>query len=165
MAILHMRNLTSDRFPSLLLALVAAIPNHALRYTALGFLLVVTILCTVHFSSLPTQIHQLAASIDETQEYIRREVVHYPRCYGGLTQQMRRLLEVAKTASSIKSHILNSETERFNWKRYLLRSKEIQECAKDVKKIDTAVQLVLEAEHQRRLADDIIETQFLLTAA
>ncbi|KAJ6497271.1 hypothetical protein C8R45DRAFT_1128823 [Mycena sanguinolenta] len=160
-----MQNLTPDLLPSLLLALVAAIPNHALRYTALGSLLAVTILCTVHFSSFSTQMHQLAASIDETEEYIRREMVRYPRCHGSLTLQMRHLLEVAKTASSIKCRILNSETERFNWKRYLLRSKEIQECAKDVKNIDTVVQLVLEAEYQRRLADDIMETQFLLTAA
>ncbi|KAJ6497269.1 hypothetical protein C8R45DRAFT_1093666 [Mycena sanguinolenta] len=160
-----MQSLATDLLPSLLLALVAAIPNHALRYTALGFLLAVTILCTVHLSSLSTQMHKLAASIDETEEYIRRGLVHYTRCYGGLTLQMRRLLQVAKTASSIKCHILNSATERFSWNGYRLRSSEIQECRKDIKDIHTAVELILEAEHQRRLADDILETQFLLTAA
>ncbi|KAF7350791.1 hypothetical protein MSAN_01640700 [Mycena sanguinolenta] len=164
-----MRNLTSDLLPSLLLAVVAAIPNHALRYSALGFLLAVTILCTIHLSSLSTQMRQLAASIDETDEYIRRKMAYHPRCHGSLTQQMRRLLEVAKTASSIKCRILNSETARFNWNTYRLRSKEIRECAKDARDIHTAVQVASfgcgKAEYQRKLADDLMETQFLLTAA
>ncbi|KAJ6477066.1 hypothetical protein C8R45DRAFT_1158358 [Mycena sanguinolenta] len=160
-----MQNLTPDLLPSLLLASVAAIPNHALRYTALGFLLAVTILRTMHLSPLSTQMHQLTASIYQTEEYIRPEMVHFPRCNRSLTPQMQRLLEVAKTTSSIKCRIMNSKTERFNWNGYRLRSSEIQECRKDIKDIHTAVELILEAEHQRRLADDISETQFLLTAA
>ncbi|KAJ6477055.1 hypothetical protein C8R45DRAFT_1158334 [Mycena sanguinolenta] len=139
-----MRNLTSEALPSLLLALVAAIPNHALRYTALVSLFAVTIFCTFRLSPLSAQMHKLTTSINQTEEYIRREMVHYPRCRGSLTLQMLSLLD---------------------WKGYRLRSSEIQECHKDIKDIHTTVELILEAEHQRRLADDILETQFLLTAA
>ncbi|KAJ6477052.1 hypothetical protein C8R45DRAFT_1216819 [Mycena sanguinolenta] len=160
-----MQNLVSELPSSLLLALVAAIPNHTIRYTALGFLLALTILCTLHFSSLSTQMRQLVASIDETEDYIRLEMARYPRCHWSLTKQLLHLLEVAKTASSIKSRILNSEAERFNWKRYRLRTCETQECAKDIKNIHTSVQLVVEAENHRRLTDNIMETEFILTAA
>ncbi|KAJ7858175.1 hypothetical protein B0H13DRAFT_2356689 [Mycena leptocephala] len=43
-------------------------------------------------------------------------------------------------------------------------SNDIAGCAKRVRNICTAVLLIMEAEHQRKLAADIKETQFILAA-
>ncbi|KAJ6480307.1 hypothetical protein C8R45DRAFT_1005133 [Mycena sanguinolenta] len=159
------KKLASDLLPSLLLAVVAAIPNHPLRYTALGLLLALAILCSIRLNSLSTQMRNLTASIDQTEEHIRRAIAQNPRRHFSLTQQMLRLLKVAKTTSSIRCRILNSETESFGWNTYRLRCSEIRECVEEVKKICTAVELTRETEHQRRLVDDMMEAQFVLTAA
>ena len=88
-----MQSLASELFPSLLPALVALIPNHPLRYTALALLLTFAILCSIHLSSLSIQMHHLTASINETEENIRRAMAHNPRCHFSLAQQMLRLLK------------------------------------------------------------------------
>ncbi|KAF8144971.1 hypothetical protein K438DRAFT_1872950, partial [Mycena galopus ATCC 62051] len=161
-----MQNPASELLPSLLLTVVAAIPNHAIRYTALTSLLALAILCLIHLRSLSTQICQLGVLVDQTEEYTRRAMVQNPRCYLSLTEQMGHLLEwAAAMASSIKCRILNSGTEWYGWNKYWSLTSDIGECTKGVKKIRTAVKLILEAEHQRKLADDIFEIQFILTAS
>ncbi|KAJ7351293.1 hypothetical protein DFH08DRAFT_806020 [Mycena albidolilacea] len=99
-----MKNPTSELLSSLLLGLVALIPNHTFRYTTL-------MLFTTH--------------------------------------QHNR---VAKKASSIRCCILNSESESFSWNRFRMLSSDIRERTKDAKNICTAVELILEAERQRKLA-------------
>ncbi|KAJ7798162.1 hypothetical protein B0H14DRAFT_2618172 [Mycena olivaceomarginata] len=147
-----MKNPTSELLSSLLLGFIALIPNHALRYTALGLSLALAIVFSIHLKSPRAQVAHLAVFIDQLEEDIRRAM-------------MRRLHEVAKKASSIKCRILNSESESFNWNRFRVLSSDIGECTKDAKNISTAVELILEAERQRKLAYDIMEIQFALTAA
>ncbi|KAF8142190.1 hypothetical protein K438DRAFT_1878611 [Mycena galopus ATCC 62051] len=159
------QNSFSELLPSLLLIFVAAIPNHTLRYTALGSILALATLCLIQIKFPSTQIRHLATSIDQTEECLRRAMVQNPRSYLRLTEQMGHLLELTKTASSIKCRILNSENEWFSWNRYRLLSSHIRKCTKGVQEIRTAVQLILEAEHQRKLADHVQETQFILTAS
>ncbi|KAJ7681713.1 hypothetical protein B0H14DRAFT_3061055 [Mycena olivaceomarginata] len=160
-----MKNPTSELTPSLLLGFVALIPNHTLRYTALGLLLALAIVCSIHLKSPKAQLAHLAVFVDKIEEDIRRAMVHAPRNYSSLVEQMRRLHEVAKTASLIKCRILNSESESFSWNRFRVLSSDIGECTKDTKNICTAVKLILEAERQRKLTYDIMEIQFALTAA
>ncbi|KAJ7792375.1 hypothetical protein B0H13DRAFT_2394004 [Mycena leptocephala] len=150
--------------PSLLLALVAAIPNHTLRYTALGLLFVLAALCTIHLRSPSAQLRQLALMIDHTDELIRRAMAQCRRDYFSLTEEMGRLLEANKTASLLKCRILDSDEEQFSWKKFRMLSKDIAECAKHVRSIRTEVLLIIEAEHQRKLTADIKETQFILAA-
>ncbi|KAF8130944.1 hypothetical protein K438DRAFT_1999080 [Mycena galopus ATCC 62051] len=160
-----MQNPASELLPSLLLTVVAAIPNHAIRYIALTSLLALAILCLIHLRSLSMQICQLRVLADQTEEYTRRAMVQNPRCYLSLTEQMGHLLESAAMASPMKCRILNSGTEWCGWNKYWSLTSDIRECMEGVKKIRTAVQLILEAEHQRKLADDILEIQFILTAS
>jgi hypothetical protein len=56
-------------FP-LLIAFVAAIPNHTLRYTALGLFFGLFLLSTIHLRSPSTQLHHLALLIDQTENHI-----------------------------------------------------------------------------------------------
>ncbi|KAF8140855.1 hypothetical protein K438DRAFT_1785318 [Mycena galopus ATCC 62051] len=134
---------------SCLLAFVAIIPNHTFRYTALGFLLVLAILCSVNLRSPSMQMGGLGILIDQTEEHIRRAMVQNPR-------------RSAKTASLIKSRMLSSEAGWFSWNQYWSLSNDIGECIKGVKEIRTAIQLTLEAEHQRRVSDDIVEMRISL---
>jgi hypothetical protein len=79
--------------PSLLLAFVATIPNHTLRYTALGLFLGLFVLSTSYLRSPSTQLRHLALLIDQTEEIIRRAMTQCPRDYFSLTEEMGRLLE------------------------------------------------------------------------
>ncbi|KAJ7830199.1 hypothetical protein B0H13DRAFT_2114787 [Mycena leptocephala] len=149
---------------SLLLTFVAAIPNHTLRYTALGLLLVLAALCTVHLRCPSTQLRHLAHLIDQTEDLIRRAMVQCPRDHFSLTEEMGQLLEANKTASLLKSRNLDSNGEQFNWNKYRHLCKDIAACAKRVRKIRTAVLRIVEVGHQRKLEGDIKEIQFILTA-
>ncbi|KAJ7851531.1 hypothetical protein B0H14DRAFT_2581394 [Mycena olivaceomarginata] len=82
------------------------------------------------------------------------------------------ICRVARTASRIKCRILRPETKAFSWKgfrslfkdigerrtRFRSLSNEIGECIHCVKNIRTGVELILEAEHQHKLAGDPTET-------
>ncbi|KAJ7851534.1 hypothetical protein B0H14DRAFT_2581396 [Mycena olivaceomarginata] len=150
---------------------------HGVRYTALGILLAATILCKIHLQFPTTQLSQLASSLNQTKEYIQEATVETSRSYSKLRNQRRRLLDlviwrVGRTASCIKCRILRSKTKAFSWKgfrslfkdigerrtRFRSLSKEIGECIRCVKDIHTDVELILEAERQRRLAGDPTET-------
>ncbi|KAJ7858188.1 hypothetical protein B0H13DRAFT_2076636 [Mycena leptocephala] len=78
---------------SLLLTFVAAIPNHTIRYTALGLLFVLAALCTIQLRSPSAQLRQLAHLIDHTDELIRRAMAQCPRDHFSLTEEMGQLLE------------------------------------------------------------------------
>jgi hypothetical protein len=76
-----------------LLAFVAAIPNHTLRYTSLGLFFGFFLLSTIHLCSPSMQLHHLALLVDQTEELIRRTMAQCPRDYFSLTEEMGRLLE------------------------------------------------------------------------
>ncbi|KAF8215126.1 hypothetical protein K438DRAFT_1749210 [Mycena galopus ATCC 62051] len=147
---------------SFLLALVAAIPNHTIRYFALSLIICFGVLCTIHLKSPSTQLRRLGTIIHETDELLRRAMAQCPREYIKLVEQMGRLLEANKTTSLIKCRILTSAGGWFSWTNYRVLSSAIGECAKRVKTIHTTAQLTIEAEHQRKINDDINEMQFIL---
>ncbi|KAJ7830205.1 hypothetical protein B0H13DRAFT_1916052 [Mycena leptocephala] len=70
-----------------------------------------------------------------------------------------------KTTSLLKCRNLDSKGEQFNWNKYRQLSKDIATCAKRVRSIRTAVLRIIEAEHQRKLAADIRETELIPAAA
>ncbi|KAJ7857447.1 hypothetical protein B0H14DRAFT_3638997, partial [Mycena olivaceomarginata] len=171
-----MKTSTSEQLTPLLLALIALIPSHGVRYTALGLLLVASTLSKIHLQSPLMQLSRLEMSLNHTEEYIQEATVEAPQSYSKLSDQRRRLLEVAKTASRIKCRILRSETKALSWKRLRSLFKDITEritrfrslsneiggCVHCVKDIRTAVELILEAERQRKLANDLMEPQSVL---
>ncbi|KAF7362553.1 hypothetical protein MVEN_00603500 [Mycena venus] len=176
-----MQNLQYRLLPSLLFA-VACIPNHTLRYTSLGLITGLTVVCTAHLKSPSAQLRQLATMIDATDNLIDRAAAQCPRDHLRLTKHMGRLLEcissppsvtilidgdyrINKISSLIKCHILSSDRECFSWNKYRVLSGDIGECVKVVKDIRLAVQLTVEAELQRKLTDKISETSFILAAS
>ncbi|KAJ7328279.1 hypothetical protein DFH08DRAFT_318743 [Mycena albidolilacea] len=146
---------TSKQLTPLLLALIALIPSHGVRYTVLGLLLVAAALCKIHLQSPSMQLSRLEVALNHTEKYIQEATVEAPQIYSKLSDQRRRLLEVAKTASRIKCRILRSETKALSWKglrslfkdivecmtRFRSLFNEIGECMRCVKEIRTAVEV------------------------
>jgi hypothetical protein len=88
-----MKTPTSEQLTPLLLAVIALIPSHGIRYTALGLLLAAAILCKIHLQSPSMQLCQRTVSLNQTEEYIQEATVEAPRRYFELRDQRRRLCE------------------------------------------------------------------------
>ncbi|KAJ7250070.1 hypothetical protein B0H12DRAFT_686437 [Mycena haematopus] len=150
---------------SLILAFVAAIPDHTVRYSGLGLIVIITVLATIHLKSPMSQLHQLETMINQMDELLRCAMVQCPRDYITLTEQMGHLLEVNKSVSQIKCRILSSEGALawlFDWNSYRVISKDLTACEKCVKTIRTTIRLIAEAEHQRKVEDNISEIRAVL---
>ncbi|KAJ7490470.1 hypothetical protein FB451DRAFT_1389257 [Mycena latifolia] len=121
----------------------------------------IALLYVIHLKRPSTQLNQLEDTIQQTEGNVRDAKLHCPRDLLSLTEGGLRLLEVKRSTSIIRCRML--ETLTLTWKQYRILSRDISNCAKDLEKIRTAVQLVVEAERQRKYTDDINETQAMLT--
>ncbi|KAJ7490576.1 hypothetical protein FB451DRAFT_622273 [Mycena latifolia] len=145
---------------SILLAFLALIPDNTLRYVALGITVCLAVIYVISIKRPSTLLHQLKETIEATDEIIRRAKSQCPRDHLSLAQEGVRLLQIKRSASMITCRIL--ETERLTWGKYWLFSRDIAQCIRSVKAIRTSVQLIIEAECQRKLAEDISETEGML---
>ncbi|KAJ7490574.1 hypothetical protein FB451DRAFT_1389355 [Mycena latifolia] len=155
-------NLISQLQSSLLLGALSLIPNNALRYTLLMIAACAALFYVIHLKRPSTQLNQLEDTIQQTEEIIRDAKLHCPRDLLSLTEGGLRVLEVKRSASVMQYRLL--ETTTFTWKKYRILSRDISNCARHAEKIWTAVQLIVEAERQRKYTDDINETQAMLTS-
>ncbi|KAJ7835494.1 hypothetical protein B0H13DRAFT_1913531 [Mycena leptocephala] len=138
---------------SILLGSVSLIPNNSLRYTALGSAVAFALV----YNLLPeraTRIRQLEHIIQQTEEG-----------FGRAKSKVKR--------SSSKMHCCLLEGKRLTWKQYWDLNKRVAECTTSVNNIRTAVQaclfimlhLIVEAELQRKLTEDINEKHSILANA
>ncbi|KAJ6536988.1 hypothetical protein B0H19DRAFT_1079380 [Mycena capillaripes] len=111
----------SQPMVSLLLAFVATIPNHTVRYATLALAAILAVLYIVHVRDPSTQLRHLGTFIDRTNGLIGRAMAQCSRDHLSLIKHTGLLLDIK--------------------------------------------QLIVQAEHQRNLADDIKETQFILAMA
>ncbi|KAJ7878266.1 hypothetical protein B0H13DRAFT_1892728 [Mycena leptocephala] len=146
--------------PSLLLAFVATIPNHTLRYTALGFFFGLFIkpkkLSGARWHSAPEIISALQKKwVDCSSNF---------QPVSPVFNADQRNNRANKITSLIKCRILDSDGEQFSWNKFRMLSKDIATCAMRVRSIRTVVLLMVEAEHQRKLTADTKEAEFILAA-
>ncbi|KAJ7490505.1 hypothetical protein FB451DRAFT_1389290 [Mycena latifolia] len=159
---------------SILLAFLALIPDNTLRYVALGITVCLAVIYVISIKRPSTLLRQLKETIEATDEIIRRAKLQCPLDHLSLLEAGVRLLEVRRSASMITCRIL--ETERLTWAKYRLFSRDIAQCIRSVKAIRTCAsscpcsvhdvklfhQLTVEAEWQRKFAEDINETEGML---
>ncbi|KAJ7441437.1 hypothetical protein FB451DRAFT_1441351 [Mycena latifolia] len=158
-----MRNgLISQLQSSILLGALSLIPHNALRYTLLVIAVCLALLYAVHLKRPSTQLSQLEVIVQKTDKVIRDAKLHCARDFANLLEKWAELLKIKRSASEIQSRIL--ETNTLTWTEYRLLSGDISDCAKSVKEIRTAVQLIVEAERQRKYTEDINETEAILAA-
>ncbi|KAJ7096127.1 hypothetical protein C8R44DRAFT_889845 [Mycena epipterygia] len=154
---------TSQLLASFLLGcLPGLIPNSALRYLVVTTLASLAAIYAIYLKHPSTQLRQLQEAIATTKEVTRSARLQCPRDHLNLTAEWARLLAVQQSASIIQCRVW--ETGRFTWKKYRLLSNDIAECSGKTKTIRAAVQNVIEAEHQRKLAGDIDETESILAS-
>ncbi|KAJ6583943.1 hypothetical protein DFH09DRAFT_1075560 [Mycena vulgaris] len=153
-------NFISQLPSSILLGTLSLIPNDTLRYTLLVIFNCLALLYVIHLKRPSTQLRQLEDMVNKTEDMIQDAKLHCARDILSLTGERVRLLEVKRSASMIQCRML--ETNTLTWKKYRLLSRDIAECAKNVKKIRTAVQLIVEAERQRKYTEDINDTKTVL---
>ncbi|KAJ7490463.1 hypothetical protein FB451DRAFT_1552179, partial [Mycena latifolia] len=155
-------NLLSQLQSSMLLGALSLIPNNALRYTLLVISACLALLYAVHLKRPSDKLRQLEDIVQKTEEIIRDAKLYCARDFLSLAEMGVRLLEVKRSASMIKCRLL--ETTTLTWKKYRLFSRDISDCVKIVMNIQTTVELIVEAELQRRYTDDINETEIILRA-
>ncbi|KAJ7133572.1 hypothetical protein C8R44DRAFT_730703 [Mycena epipterygia] len=147
---------------SILLGSLSLIPNHALRYTLLLIATCLALLYVIHLKRPSTQLSELEDVLDKTEKIIRGAKSCCPRDILRLAGEGVRLLEVKRSASMMQCCILEADT--LTWNKYRVFSRDIAECAKTLKNIRTTVQLIVEAERQRKFTEDINQTESILTS-
>ncbi|KAJ7213963.1 hypothetical protein GGX14DRAFT_444706 [Mycena pura] len=138
---------------SLLLASISLIPNHAIRLAALAVSLAMGLVYIMYVKYPSTQLAQLEAIIEKTEQAIQDAGAYCCMDPFILAEANLRLLEVKFSASSIRCHI--PESRASIWKKYYRLSREIYACTQVISKVLIAVQLIVEANHQRKYAADI----------
>ncbi|KAJ7490504.1 hypothetical protein FB451DRAFT_621190 [Mycena latifolia] len=156
-------NLVSQLQSSILLGALSLIPNDTLRYTFLVIIICIALLYIVHLKRPSTQLSQLDNIVQTTEAIICEAKLHCARDLVNLLVAGVWLLKVKRSASNIRSRML--ETNTLTWKTYRLLSRDISDCVKKAKKIQNTVQLIVEAERQRKYTDDINETEIILASA
>ncbi|KAJ7441438.1 hypothetical protein FB451DRAFT_1569265 [Mycena latifolia] len=155
-------NFISQLQSSVLLGALSLIPNNMLRYASLGIAFSLALLYAIHLKRPLTQLSQLEDVVQTTETIICDAKLHCPRDLVSLLEARVRLLKVKRSASMIQCQVLKTNT--LTWKKYRLLSRDISDCVKKVEKIQNDIQLIVEAEHQRKYTDDINETEIILTS-
>ncbi|KAJ7490499.1 hypothetical protein FB451DRAFT_621152 [Mycena latifolia] len=146
---------------AILLWFLSLIPNNALRYTLLAIVASLALLYAIHLKRPSTVMSQLEHLIQTTEGIIGDAKLHCTRDLANLLEKGVQLLKIKRSASKIQSRML--ETKTLTWKKYRLLSRDISDCGKSVKEIMTAVQLIVEAERQRKYTDNINEMEVMLS--
>ncbi|KAJ7490510.1 hypothetical protein FB451DRAFT_1361366 [Mycena latifolia] len=147
---------------SILLWFMSFIPHTVLRYTLFAITACLALLCAIHLERPSTQLSRLDHLVQKTEGTILDAKLHCARDLATLLEKWAELLKIKRAASKIQSRML--ETNTTTWTEYRLLLRDISDCAKSVKENRTAVQLIVEAERQRKYTEDINETEAILTS-
>ncbi|KAJ7606575.1 hypothetical protein DFH06DRAFT_1149895 [Mycena polygramma] len=148
----------SQLISSIVLGSLSLIPNNPLRYVALASTVAVTLLYHLHLR--PTAfLHHLAQSIKQTEGIFEQAISNdmCPRDRFSLAAELKR------SVSEMQCHLWAKGNK--SWKQYWHLHRSVVECVNSVENIRIAAQLVLEAEIQRKIAQDITETHIILANA
>ncbi|KAJ6583948.1 hypothetical protein DFH09DRAFT_264093 [Mycena vulgaris] len=145
---------------SLLLGFLSLIPNNSIRYTVLGLTAAITILCALHLKRPSTQLSQLEAAIQRTEDLLTEAKAQCMRHHLRFTEEWIRLIK--RFASALHCRIL--ETRGLTWSAYRQLTRDIAGCADDLERLRITVKLTMQFERQRNYTQDINETRSLLTA-
>ncbi|KAJ7704045.1 hypothetical protein B0H17DRAFT_1193962 [Mycena rosella] len=151
---------------SLILGALSLVPGNTSRYITLGLASASLTIYAGHQYGPAQRLARLEDAITATEEILEGAKLDCARDHMTLVERGRRLLEAKLEASKIQTKIL--ETRKKTWEEYFQAIKEIMdkitECATDVKGIQTATLLTIEAEHQRKLSEGIKDSRYVFNA-
>ncbi|KAJ7145609.1 hypothetical protein C8R44DRAFT_863484 [Mycena epipterygia] len=150
-----------------LLVLVSLIPNNNIRYAMLSLVASITVLYGAHLQRPSIRLAQLEHTVDQTKEMIQGAKAMCPRAGHSLAVKEVCLLKVRRSMCILRSTLLQIPgmgwtPERFEDYRQLCR--DIYQCEKEVKMIQVAAKITVEAELKRKYTQDIRETEAIVTA-
>ncbi|KAJ7366202.1 hypothetical protein DFH08DRAFT_1002872 [Mycena albidolilacea] len=146
---------------SIIFGALSLLPGN--RYIPLGLIPAALIVYTVHRQRPSHKLARVERAIEACEETFKYAKSNCARNHLELTDATRRLLEAKLSASNIQTRLLKtySITTREELLEYLQNLHEIvqniNQCAKDVKKIQTSTLLTIEAERQREFFEGIKE--------
>ncbi|KAJ7791567.1 hypothetical protein B0H14DRAFT_3566431 [Mycena olivaceomarginata] len=153
---------TSIILPGLALVVGNAFPYILLSFGAASF--------TVYTANRQTpsyKLHRVADVIIATEKIRQHAEANGARDQVKWMDYERRLLDAKLSVSKIQTRLLEARSVT-TWGEYLEKIKEIlqsiEECAKEVKDIETSILLTIEAERQRRLCEGIKEVRETIDA-
>ncbi|KAJ7113980.1 hypothetical protein C8R44DRAFT_984551 [Mycena epipterygia] len=149
---------------SILLVLLSLIPSNNVRYMVLGLGVSVAVLYAGHLKRPSMRIHHLAGTVSDTENNIKKAKSMCPRDHISLTEESVCLLKVRRSMCNIRCALL--QMPRLGWtlniEHYWQLARDIYQCEKEMKRIQTAVQLIVEAECKRKYTNYIDETQAIV---
>ncbi|KAJ7088272.1 hypothetical protein C8R44DRAFT_861663 [Mycena epipterygia] len=150
-----------------LVLLVSLIPNNNIRYAMLGLGASITVLYGVNLQRPSVRLAHLEHNVGHTVEMIQEAKSLCPRDRYNIMEEEGCLLKVLRAMCILRSTLLVMPAvawipDELNNYRRLRR--DIYQCEQEVKRIQIAVQLIVEAERQRKYTEDICEIQAIITA-
>ncbi|KAJ6480302.1 hypothetical protein C8R45DRAFT_1100891 [Mycena sanguinolenta] len=152
-----MGNSPSKPPSSLLFFTLSLIPSNVLRYPALVFAAISVIVYSIYRNPLAaklTQVNDVIVMVDGILTQAKAECM---RDHLLLAEYETRLLRTKLSASKIHSDLL--ELDATAWKRYLQNimaiSRGLAKCERELRDIERSLLLLIEAAHQRKLAEDL----------
>ncbi|KAJ6600397.1 hypothetical protein DFH09DRAFT_1128201 [Mycena vulgaris] len=156
---------TYTHFQSPMVVVVAAtlpfIPTGILHYIVLAVASLLLVLYGIHYNRPSIRLCRLNDYVKATGEILARAKLECVRNHFELTVEEGRLLQIQLAISKTQSRML--ETRKAPWKLYLqtltvvLRT--LANCEHAVRQAQTATLLIIEADHQRKLCEDIAESR------
>ncbi|KAJ7872227.1 hypothetical protein B0H13DRAFT_1895476 [Mycena leptocephala] len=153
---------------SIILGALALLPNTISRYVFLALAIASLIFLAARHQAPAQKFTRLEDAIKALEEALERAKAasSYARNHMEVVDAGCRLLQVKLSASKIQSHLLAMRSAMrktyFKNLRAILRS--VDQCAKEVKEIQTAMLLIIEEERQRKLTEGIKESQEIFGA-
>ncbi|KAJ7704048.1 hypothetical protein B0H17DRAFT_1127084 [Mycena rosella] len=161
-----MGNAISTLQTSLIFGTLSLMPGNTSRYITLGLAFASLAIYAAHHYGPTQRLARLEDVITATEEIMEGAKLDCARDHMTLVERERRLLETKLAASKIQTQILEARDK--TWEEYFQAIKEIMEkiteCTKDVKGIQTATLLTIEAERQRKLSEGIKDSQDVFNA-
>ncbi|KAJ7145612.1 hypothetical protein C8R44DRAFT_723540 [Mycena epipterygia] len=150
-----------------LLVLVSLIPNNNIRYAMLSLGATITVLYDLNLQRPSVRLVHLENGVGHTEDIIREAKLRCPMDHLSLTENEVCLLKVRRSMCILRSALLKISAmgcTSNGFKSFRQLCRDIHQGEKEVKRIKVAVQLTLEAEHQRKYTEDIRETEAIITA-
>ncbi|KAJ7704080.1 hypothetical protein B0H17DRAFT_1127096 [Mycena rosella] len=161
-----MSNPTSTLQTSLLFGALSMLPGNTFPYIALGLASASLGAYAVQHYSPSQRLLRLEHAITATEEILAGAKLNCARDHMTLIERGGLLLEAKLSASEIQTKILEprDKTREEYFQAFKEIMEDISKCTKDVKEIQTATLLTIEAERQRKLSEGIKDSEDVFNA-
>ncbi|KAJ6480296.1 hypothetical protein C8R45DRAFT_933222 [Mycena sanguinolenta] len=152
------RGTTSSNLPSsLLFFMLSLIPSNIVRYPSLVLAVIFLVVYSIYNNPPSARLTQVNNVVIVVDGILTRAKAECMRDHLLLAEYETRFLRMKLSASKIHSYVL--ELDAMAWKQYLQNritiSTSLAKCERELRDIQTSLLLLIEAAHQRKLAENL----------